>query len=92
MRQGRFVGAGVGLLSCATLISALASVYVKHESRKQFIYLQERTAERDRLNVEWGRLQIEQSTWATHARVERLAREKLEMMIPAHQDVVMVRP
>lgn len=87
-----FVGGVVAVLSSAILVSALVSVYVKHQSRKQFIYLQELTAERDQLNVDWGRLQIEQSTWATHARVERLAREELEMIIPAHQDLVMVRP
>ncbi len=82
---------GVVLLSCALLVSALLAVYVKHESRRQFIHLQELTAARDGLNVEWGRLQIEQSTWATHARVERLAREQLDMVIPSHEDLVMVR-
>src|SRR5690606_30577849 len=55
------------------VVSALALVYTKHESRKLFIELERLTAVRDELNIEWGRLQIEQSTWATHARIEQVA-------------------
>ena len=33
----------------------------------------------DELQIEWGRFQLEQSTWATHWRVEKIAREKLNM-------------
>ena len=64
------------------MISAIANVYAKHESRKSFTDLQVLTSERDRLEVEWGKLQIEQSTWSTYARVEQLARKQMHMRIP----------
>jgi len=57
-----------------------------------FIELQQLTAERDRLNIDWGRLQIEHSTWASPGRVEQLAREKLGMREPDPAKVVIVEP
>lgn len=70
------------VLVAAVLISAVACVYAKHESRKRFTELQALVAERDRLEVEWGRLQLEQSAWSTPARVEQLARERMGMVEP----------
>lgn len=80
------------VLGIAVICSAIAGVYARHESRKQFGALQQLIAERDELAVEWGQLQIEQSTWSTHSRVERLARQKMGMRSPAAQDVLVVRP
>ena len=70
--------------------SAMAIVYTKHESRKLFVELEELTRERDALNIEWGQLQIEQSTWATHARIEQVATDKLELMRPAAADIFVI--
>ena len=58
------------------VLSAIALVYTKHESRKLFVELEALTHERDRLNIEWGQLQIEQSTWAQHARIEQVATDR----------------
>ncbi|TFG86425.1 MAG: cell division protein FtsL [Chromatiales bacterium] len=77
-------------LAAAVLISALASVYAKHQSRKLFVEMQGLVAERDRLEIDWGRLQIEQSTQANHARVESIARERLSMRTPTPDDVKLV--
>ncbi|MSR09701.1 MAG: cell division protein FtsL [Gammaproteobacteria bacterium] len=77
-------------LALAVLVSALASVYAKHKSRKLFVELQALVAERDRLEMDWGRLQIEQSTQSSPARVERLARERLAMRTPTPDDVELV--
>jgi cell division protein FtsL len=41
--------------------------------------------------VEWGQLQLEQGTWATHSRVERIARKKLHMVNPKMEAVVIVK-
>jgi len=67
----------------ALLGAAVACVYAKHEARTRFTELQALVAERDRLEVEWGRLQIEQSAWSTPARVEQLARSRIGMVAPA---------
>ena len=47
---------------------------------------------RDDINLEFGRLQLEQATLAEANRVDRVAREKLGMKFPEAADVVVVRP
>jgi cell division protein FtsL len=72
------------------VISALALIYTKHESRKLFVELEHLTQERDELNIEWGQLQIEQSTWATHARIERVALEELSLARPKSTEIYVI--
>ena len=72
------------------VLSALAIVYTKHDSRKLFVELEELTAERDALNIEWGQLQIEQSTWATHARIERVAVEEMSLVRPQADEIYII--
>ncbi len=69
------------------VVSALAVIYTKHESRKLFVGLEQLTTERDELNIEWGQLQIEQSTWATHARIEQVATDELSLSRPNARDL-----
>ncbi|GAA5177942.1 cell division protein FtsL [Niveibacterium umoris] len=70
------------LLIVLVLASALSLVSAQHQSRKLFIEL-ERLQTRERaLETEWGQLQLEQSTWAAHARVEKVARERLHLVSP----------
>ena len=83
---------GLGLVVLATLASALGVVYAKHENRKLFIELQALQAERDAMNVEWGQLQLEQSTQATHARVDAEARGRLGMQSPDPSAIVIISP
>ncbi len=75
-------------LVCVT--SALALIYTKHESRKLFVELESLTHERDQLNIEWGQLQIEQSTWATHARIERVAIDDLSLVRPETTEIYVI--
>lgn len=89
IRPSPVVLVAVGL---AVMLSALGIVYAEHQQRRLFVELQSLEQTRDALNVEWGRLQLEQSTWATHGRVEALARERLDMVIPSPESVVIVRP
>jgi cell division protein FtsL len=71
-------------------MSAIALVYTKHESRKLFVELEALTHERDGLNIEWGQLQIEQSTWAQHARIERVATEDLALVRPEASEIFVI--
>jgi cell division protein FtsL len=71
-------------------MSAIALIYTKHESRKLFVELEQLTTERDELNIEWGQLQIEQSTWATHARIERVAAEELSLVRPDSTEIYII--
>lgn len=72
------------------VVSALALIYTKHEARKLFVELEQLTAERDKLNIEWGQLQIEQSTWATHARIERVAADDLSLVRPDATEIYVI--
>lgn len=78
-------------LAVVCVISALALVYTKHESRKLFIELETLTDERDELNIEWGQLQIEQSTWATHARIEQVASDELQLTRPDTTEIFVIQ-
>lgn len=83
-----FVLISVFVMVC--LVSAMAIVYTKHESRKLFVELEDLTTERDELNIEWGQLQIEQSTWATHARIERVAVEEMSLVRPQSDEIYVI--
>lgn len=80
----------VAVLAAAVVASALAVVWSRHESRRLFIELQGLEERRDALEIEWNRLQLEQSAWATHGRIERIAREQLDMRLPDPADVVII--
>jgi cell division protein FtsL len=79
-------------LVMALVGSAVAAVDARHQARQLFIGLQALNRDRDELNIEWRQLQIERSTWAAHARVEQLARDKLNMGVPPPRDIEIVKP
>lgn len=80
------------LLGAAVMLTAFGVVVSKHETRQQYKELVSLENTRDDLQVEWGKLQLEQSSWATHGRVEKEARERLKMSIPDIGDAVMIAP
>ena len=84
--------AAIALLGLAVVMSATGVVYVKYTSRVHFAELESIRTKRDAIDVEWGRLQLEQSTWATHGRIEKIAREKLNMHIPLVEEVKVITP
>jgi len=82
----------VALLWFAVLGSAAGAVYTRHRSRELFVELERMHAQRDRLEVEWGQLQLEQSAWSTHAFVERVATTRLKMVTPDPARIRVVKP
>lgn len=80
----------VFVFAVVCVLSSMAMVYTKHESRKLFVELERLTHERDDLNIEWGQLQIEQSTWATHARIERVATDELALVRPTSTEIYII--
>ena len=82
----------LALLLAGVIASGVGVVYARHQSRALFVQLQTLLKERDALNIEWGQLQLEQSTLATHGRIERLASERLDMQVPAHDEIILVKP
>ena len=78
------------LLAAAVLISALEVVTVQHRARKLFVEIQEQESIQHELNDLWGRLQLEQSTWATDDRIEEQARAELGMVEPDRDRLVLL--
>lgn len=79
------------VLFLANVFTGVGIVYTKHSTRKSFIELQNMQNSFDELQVEWGRLQLEQSAWATHGRIEKLAREKLNMDLVHEERLVFLK-
>ena len=82
----------IGILSVLVVSSSLGVVYAKHQNRKLFVELNQLERTRDEMNIEWGQLQLEQSTWSTHARIEKTARTKLNMTQLDMSQVVVIKP
>ena len=80
------------VLWLAVLGSAVQVIYARHKARDMFVHLEKLDAQRDSLEIEWGRLQLEQSYWSSNAFVERVANAKLSMSLPQTRDVRIVRP
>ena len=78
------------LLGAAVFFSAIKVVIARHETRKLFVEIQAQEKQRDNLNEEWGRLQLEQSTWATDARIESVSKTELHMIEPETRSVYLI--
>jgi cell division protein FtsL len=79
------------LVLLATLVTAIGVVYARQQSRLAFVELTRLGNERDDLNFEFGRLQLEQATWAENNRVEQIARGKLGMVSPSAAETIVVK-
>ena len=71
---------------------ALGLVTSQHQARKLFGELEREQEQANKLDVEWGQLQLEQSTWAMHARIEKIARDRLHMSVPDAKRTQVVLP
>src|SRR5690606_36870175 len=77
-------------LAISVVGSGVLLIRAEHDARQLFVELEELNREHDRLQIDWWRLQLEQSTYATHARIESLARERLNLGAPGAEQVVVV--
>jgi cell division protein FtsL len=79
-------------LAIVAVICALGVVTGQHRARKLFGEYEREQALARSLEIEWGQLQIELGTWATPARVERLAANRLQMHPPPPAKVQIITP
>ncbi|MBC7988332.1 MAG: cell division protein FtsL [Luteimonas sp.] len=82
----------VAVLILASVVSAIGVVHARHQHRQLFVELSRLEKARDELNIEFGRLQLEQATWAESNRIDQVARNRLGMKFPEAGDIVVVRP
>lgn len=91
MNERRRVLVVITLLFSMVLGSAILLIYSTHQSRKLFVELQQLRYEIDALNTEWSKLQLEQSAFSGHGRIERVARNRLSMVVPEPGQVIFVK-
>jgi cell division protein FtsL len=82
----------LAVLLAAIVITAIGVVHARHQHRQLFVELTRLERARDELNIDFGRLQLEQATWAESNRVDQVARSRLGMKFPEAADIVVVRP
>jgi cell division protein FtsL len=75
------------LVACGLML-----VTTQHQARKLYIELQKEQELAKQLDIEWGQLQLEQSTWATHSRIEKIAARNLGMRVPSTARVQVIGP
>lgn len=81
----------IALLILAVMGSAIGVIYSKHQTRKIFVSLQKLHKQIDELDIEWGQLQLEQSAWSSHGRIEKIARKKLQMTLPKANEILYIK-
>lgn len=72
------------------IVCGLGIVTARHEARKIFMVKEREQKLTEQLNIEWDQLQLEQSTLAMHARVEKIARKQLDMITPSTESILML--
>lgn len=80
------------VLVAVIILTSLGVVYSRHQDRMLFIELQGLGYEKDAMDVEYGQLQLEQSTLTTHGKVEHAARTRLGMITPAPEQMQIIKP
>ncbi len=70
------------LLIVVVLVSSIGVITSQHQARKRLQALEQERERSHNLDVEFGQLQLEMSSWAAHTRIEKIAREKLGMQSP----------
>ncbi len=80
------------ILLAILIVCALAVVTAQHQARKLYVELQKEQELAKQLDVEFGQLQLEQSTWAMHARIEKIAARELGMRVPSAARVQVLQP
>lgn len=78
------------MLLLFVLAQSLAVIYTKQNKRVLHANLQSLYTARDKLQIEWSQLLLEQGTWEADARVERVARDKLDMVVPEKINVLVL--
>ena len=81
-----------GTLLALVLGSAFGVIHSSHDCRRLYAVLHQLEADQWYLQEDYGRLLLEQSTWASHYRVERVATRELNMQAPELEGLKVVRP
>lgn len=80
----------IAILTATVFVIAITVVALRHEGRLLAGQFQSLQGERDALNIEWGKLLLEEGAWSEHRRIESLARTRLGMTTPDAKGIVVI--
>lgn len=80
------------ILFFALIFSALGLVNSQHKARNLYIELERASQTAKQTEQEYGQLQLEQSTWAMHSRIEQIASQQMQMQVPDAKRVQVILP
>ena len=80
----------LAFLAAAVTATGVLVIQAEHQARQLFVELEALNRERDRLQADWGRLQLEESTWATQGLIEAIARERLSLRQVEADEIILV--
>lgn len=78
------------ILFAVLMMTALGVVSAQHQARKLYFELQQQNDAAKQYEIEWGQLQLEQSTWAMHSRIESIASKHMSMEVPDNKRIQVV--
>lgn len=78
------------IMILAILTSGFSIVYITNATRSLHASIQQGFAERDHLSIEWGQLLLERGTYIMQARIQKIAEEKLGMIIPDNKSIIII--
>ena len=70
------------ILFFSLILSGLGLVSSQHKARNLYFELEKHHQAEKQYEQEYGQLQLEQSTWAMHSRIEQVATQQLQMQVP----------
>lgn len=79
------------ILSIGLLVVVIDYIYLQQKTRNKFVKLQELIEQEHDLNANWGRLQIEHSTFVNNSRIEETAKNKLGMKLPDKEQIISIK-
>lgn len=80
------------VLLLALILCAMSVVSSTHSARKLYSELEKEQRLSRQLDVEYGQLTLEQSTWGAHALIEKTATARLQMLTPSQRQVHVITP
>lgn len=80
----------LGMCVALLLFSAFSVVYLKDLSRRLFMQYQNAQQVQQQNDMEWSKLLLEEGTWSTQARIQRLAKSQLQMVTPTSKQIVII--
>ncbi len=93
MTAGKLLLGALAVLAAAVTATGVMVIQAEHQARQLFVELESLNRERDRLQADWGRLQLEESTWATHGLIEAIARQRLNLrQVEANEIILVAEP